>query len=190
MHNQMRCYVDTKGNYVGHFDTPQTGLIEVPVDVKPKSALEVFDLEKGIWIEPIEELKREAKLRIIAFANELTNQIKTAHRGGIPFPEGEEAAWHEKTPEAREIVSIPEDTPLDVTKYPILNTLFDGNDTAMRTEAIKIVYFADRFKKAAALIQKIREETERAIDACNSSEEIAQVLETAKASAQGAMETL
>lgn len=139
----------------------------------------------------LEEQKRYAKTTVVAFADELTEQVKNAPNGGVPYPAGEQAKWTQKEAEARAYNAVVEANGTIVeTDYPYLWKLCGQDSSALATLVTAVLYHADRFEDAAVLIEQLRTQTFAAIDGCADQDQINAVLEATKATAMASVEAL
>lgn len=139
----------------------------------------------------IELLKNTAKRQVVDFADLLTEQVKNAPNGGIPYPSGEQDKWLQKQAEARQY-QIDDDAGNAIvgTDYPYLFKLCSMDLAALAVLAEKVIYHADRFEDAAVLIEQLRTATFAAIEACTTQAEIKAVLEGAKTTALASVDAL
>lgn len=132
----------------------------------------------------LDQLKHYAKVTVIAFADEMTEQVKNAPNGGIPYPAGEQAKWTQKEAEARAYKAVTDASGTIVeADYPYLWKLSGQDSATLATLVTAVLFHADRFEDAAVIIEQLRTQTFTAIESCADQGQINAVLEDAKATA-------
>jgi len=133
----------------------------------------------------IEDLITQARFHVVSLADEVGNYAKTAHRGGVPYPQNEEANWPTKITEAKGIVAEVDNTKITREAFPIMFEAAGGDIDVIRAEAPKVIYYAAEFTRVSGAIQRIRESAEIEIIASSTSEEISAAIDRAKAAFAG-----
>lgn len=198
-------YVDAVDPEIKHLEieVEENGIVEQltfvlnPTDtfgLSPKIRQELEDNPITFDAAPLPDialLKDGAKRQVVDFADLLTEQVKNAPNGGIPYPSGEQDKWLQKQSEARSYAAdVVSGNSIVGADYPYLWKLCDQDLEVLGDLAHKVTYHADRFEDAAVLIEQLRTVTFKTIDACTDQAQIDAVLDGAKATALASVDAL